>query len=253
MQELLPRLLALKPSICDFVSKSVIEQVTRTNPTYLNGVLVHPGAALHLFIEFDDYKESHQKHQMKALKNLCEKMELDCQIAENPDEQDQLEKVRHAVGVLSHHTHSAAVQVPIADVSVPTDRLTEFLVRASTIYTSNDLPPALWGHASSGVVYISPALDLSQIGDRQKIFKLSDSLYKLARELEGSISASGDGRVQSAFAGQAFGKEWHELTLKVKKAFDPYGILNPGVKTASFEELKVMMRSEYGHNRHEHI
>jgi len=40
-------------------------------------------------------------------------------------------------------------------------------------------------------------------------------------------------------------EELSSLMLKVKKIFDPHGILNPGVKTASTEEVKAFLRTEY--------
>jgi hypothetical protein len=41
--------------------------------------------------------------------------------------------------------------------------------------------------------------------------------------------------------------------LQVKKIFDPYGILNRGVKTATAEDVKTMLRSEYSRPWHEHL
>jgi hypothetical protein len=70
----------------------------------------------------------------------------------------------------------------------------------------------------------------------------------------GSISASaGDGRVRAPYMGHVYGKETRRLMLEVKKIFDPYGILNRGVKTATAEEVKSLMRTEYSRAGHEHL
>jgi len=44
------------------------------------------------------------------------------------------------------------------------------------------------------------------------------------------------------------------LTMAVKRIFDPYKMLNAGVKATNLEDIKQMMRAEYtlGH-RHEHL
>jgi hypothetical protein len=43
------------------------------------------------------------------------------------------------------------------------------------------------------------------------------------------------------------------LMLNIKKIFDPYGILNRGVKTATADEVKASMRSEYSLAHHDHL
>jgi FAD/FMN-containing dehydrogenase len=99
-----------------------------------------------------------------------------------------------------------------------------------------------------------PMLDLAQIGDRQKLFKIQDLIYNSALNMGGSISAAaGDGRVRAPYLGHVYGPEAHHLMLEVKNIFDPYGILNRGVKTASAEEVKALMRTEYTRPWHEHL
>jgi FAD/FMN-containing dehydrogenase len=90
-------------------------------------------------------------------------------------------------------------------------------------------------------------LDLKEVGDRQKIFKLMEEYYSLIISLGGSISGeNGDGRLRTPYIEKQYGKEAYELFLKVKAAFDPFNILNPGVKFGtSLESLKPILREEY--------
>ena len=70
----------------------------------------------------------------------------------------------------------------------------------------------------------------------------------------GSTTASaGDGRVRAPYIGHVYGPEMHRLMLEIKKIFDPFGILNRGVKTADANEVKASLRSEYSRSRHEHL
>jgi preprotein translocase subunit Sec63 len=51
-----------------------------------------------------------------------------------------------------------------------------------------------------------------------------------------------------------YGPEIHNLMLKIKNTFDPYNILNPGVKTATQEDVKALMRGDYSlAHRHEFL
>ncbi|HEX4774577.1 MAG TPA: FAD-linked oxidase C-terminal domain-containing protein, partial [Candidatus Saccharimonadales bacterium] len=255
LHDILPRIIELKPSICEMINKTAIHQITRLSPNQLKGVLDNPAAEIHLILEFDDSKESAQKKAIKRLEKLAEKSGSSLRIADNNEEREKINKLRRAVATLFLETRGNAKAVPVAeDVSLPTARLVDFLHRAIEIYGKAQLQPAVWGQAGDGVVRMRPVLDLGQIGDRQKLFKLADMIYEAALTMGGSITASaGDGRVRAPYMKNVYGQEAHRMMLKVKQIFDPYGILNRGVKTATAEEVKALLRNEYSHQHHEHL
>jgi FAD/FMN-containing dehydrogenase len=255
LQDVLPSIVSLQPSICEMINRAAVIQLNKSNPSQLKGILQNPAAEIHLILEFDDSKEGAQKKALKALAKLSEKSSGYLMIAADNEDRDKINKLRRAAASLHLESRGGAKAVPVAeDVSVPVDRLADYLRRAAEIYTGGGLQPAVWGHAGDGVVRMHPLLDLSQTGDRQKLFKLQDMIYNTVLNMGGSISASaGDGRVRAPYMGHVYGKETRRLMLEVKKIFDPYGILNRGVKTATAEEVKSLMRSEYSRAGHEHL
>jgi FAD/FMN-containing dehydrogenase len=255
LHDILPQITSLKPSVCEMINKTAIYQITRLSPNQLKGILDNPSADIHLILEFDDAKEGAQKKAVKQLAKLAEKANANLRIADTNDEREKIYKLRRAVATLFLETKGNAKAVPVAeDVSLPIDRMTDFLHRAIEIYTAAELPPAIWGHAGDGIVRMHPVLDLAQIGDRQKLFKVSDAIYNTALTMGGSLSAgAGDGRIRAPYLKNMYGQDMQQLMLRVKQIFDPPGILNRGVKTASAEEIKALMRSEYSHSRHEHL
>ncbi|HET7528960.1 MAG TPA: FAD-binding oxidoreductase [Candidatus Saccharimonadales bacterium] len=255
LHDILPKLLELKPSVCEMINKTAVYEISRLNPNQLNGILDNPSADIHLIIEFDDSKEGAQKKSIKSLAKLAEKSGGFLRVADNNEEREKINKLRRAVATLFLETRSGAKAVPVAeDVSVPLDRLTDFLHKAIDIYAAARIKPAVWGHAGGGVVRMYPFLDIGQVGDRQRLFKVSDAIYHTALAMEGSISgAAGDGRIRAPYLGHVYSKEMRQAMLAVKKIFDPHGILNRGVKTASAQEVKDMLRNEYSHSRHEHL
>jgi FAD/FMN-containing dehydrogenase len=256
LHEILPKILKLKPSMCDFINRAVVEQVTRTNPNQLAGLLKEPKAAIHLFVEFDDDKEATQKKQVKQLKKMLQKVDGSFELAEKPAEHIRVRKVRESITTILTSPKGQSKAVPVAeDICVPIANLVEFLHKATEIYAGLGLVSPAWGHAGDGVVRMQPMLDLAQLGDRQKLFKLSDAIYKAAIQMDGSISAAnGDGRVRASYTRAMYGTEIHNLMLQVKKTFDPFNILNPGVKTASPEDVKALMRGDYSlAHRHEFL
>ena len=251
LYEVLPRLLELKPSLLDMLNLTAIKQVKNLNHNQLNDVSLREEAPIHLFVEFDDLKESDQKKSLIKLKKIVDKVGAWCEIAKDVKNQERLLKLRDSVSTILIQPQGQARAVPVAeDICVPVDKLVEFMNRAEAIYKEVGLPPAMWGHAGSGVVRMRPVLDLDQTGDRQKLFKLQDGLYAVAVQLGGSISAgNGDGRIRAPYISLQYGEELYQLMLQVKKTFDPHGILNPGVKTASTDEVKRLLRTSYDSGR----
>jgi FAD/FMN-containing dehydrogenase len=256
LHEVLPKILKLKPSICDMINRSVVEQVTRINPNQLAGLLKQPRAAVHLFVEFDDPKEANQKKSVKQLKKLLQKVDGEFELAEKPEEHTKIRKVRESVTTILTSPKGQSKAVPVAeDICVPITNLVEFLHKATEVYASLGLVAPAWGQAGEGVVRMQPTLDLGQVGDRQKLAKLTDSIYRAVIQMDGSITASaGDGRVRASYTREMFGPDIHNLMLKIKNTFDPYNILNPGVKTATQEDVKALMRGDYSlAHRHEFL
>ena len=255
LHDILPRLVGLNPSICEMINKTAVFEITRLSPNQLNGILDNPAAGMHIILEFDDGKEGAQKKALKSLQKLADRTGSHLRIANNIEERDKINKLRRAVATLFLETRGNSKAVPVAeDVSLPLDRLVDFLNKAIGIYSAARLQPAIWGHAGDGVVRMHPVLDLAQIGDRQKLFKVSDAIYNTALTMGGSITAAaGDGRVRAPYIKHVYGDEAHQLMMQIKKVFDPYGILNRGVKTASAQDIKTIMRNQYSHSFHEHL
>ncbi len=243
----LPQIIGLKPSLCEIVSKAALAEVGELNPKILNGVLPTQSAEVHLVVEFDDPKESSRKHGMKSLSKICDSVEADYIGSDKIEDKQKIDRISESLATLFIPPQGKKTATPVAeDLCVAPSKLADFLVSAQSIFSSTRLPFSFWGHAGSGIIKVYPSLDLSEISDRQKFFKLSESLYNLATSMGGSVTASaGEGRIRAPYVRQLYGEELFTLTSSVKAIFDPYNILNPGVKTSSIEEVKTLMRSGY--------
>jgi FAD/FMN-containing dehydrogenase len=83
-----------------------------------------------------------------------------------------------------------------------------------------------------------------------------DEYYKLLIAMGGSTSGEGnDGRLRAPYLPKLYGEEAYGLLQKVKKIFDPYGTMNPGVKIdVSLEDVKPMVRQEFDYaHLHQHL
>ncbi len=256
LNELLPQIKKLAPSVFDIINLQAIELISQINPNQLSGVLDDRSSEIHLIIEFDDYKAGGRKKAVKSLGKIINKAGGHLVAYSDPNDKDKILKIRDSIATILNFPRGHSKAVPVAeDISLPADKIVEFMRQAYNIYKGIDLKPAAWGHIGDGVLRFQPMLDLSNLGDRQKLFKISDGLYGLAVGMGGSITGgAGDGRIRAPYLRLQYGERLYSLMQTVKKIFDPYGILNPGVKTASPEEVKALMRSDYSLNRHyEHL
>lgn len=250
MQEAVKHLRALPelPSSLEMVDGHMLTAVDRINPNLLKDTLTAPFPKAVLFVEFDNPSDRVRKRLAKKARKIMEKLTTSIQVEEDLERQEQLWKVRHASSTILAHGEANARAVPIIeDGVVPIDRLAEYMESVYQMFQKYHLVVAAWGHAGEGNIHLHPFLDLSQVGDRQKAFRLMDEYYTLIISLGGSTSGEyGDGRLRALYLEKLYGPEVYSLFQKVKQICDPYGTLNPGVKVnVTPEMVKSLLRPNY--------
>ncbi|HSX46640.1 MAG TPA: FAD-binding oxidoreductase [Patescibacteria group bacterium] len=236
------------PATIEMVDSHLLEFVQAHSPTLLKNVVDPPFQKIALFIEFDNLTDRVQKRTAKKAVKLLNKYKLPYRMETDPDQKEQLWKIRQAAATVLSHNEGGAKPVPIIeDGVVPIDRFQEFLTGIYEIFNNLHLPISVWGHAGNANLHVQPLLNLGQVGDRQKVFKLLDDYYSLVMRLGGSTTGEhGDGRLRGPFLEQLYGTEMYNLFRQVKQIFDPYGTLNPGVKIGvTLEDVKPLIRQEY--------
>ena len=234
------------PSAIELIDEHVLEQIHALNPNQLKEIITPPFPAITLFVEFDG-GERQAKKLSKRTEKIFDKYAIGVQVATDPEQQQLFWKVRQATSSLLGHNEGLLQAVPLFDAAVPSDRLREYIEGVYAMLQASNLKPAIWGHAGDGSLHLQPRLNLGQVGDRQKAFRLMDAHSQLVIRLGGTISATaGDGRLRTPYLEAMYGPEPYALMQKVKKIFDPYGTLNPGVKFGtSLDDIKAMIRNDY--------
>lgn len=251
------RKLSHPASAIEMVDGHLLSFVERLNPNQLKGIVRQPVPAMVLFVEFDDNTERLRHKNVKQAKAIFQKLATDYQTAETHEDMIKLWKVRQASASLLSHSENELKAVPIIDDAVvPPAELGNLIKGAYQLFAAAKLQVAVWGSAGDGSIHLHPFFDLSQLGDRQRAFKLYDDYYKLVLELGGTTSGQhNDGRLRGPLLTDMYGPDAYVLFQKVKKIFDPMGILNPGVKMdVTKDQLKAELRTEYslGH-LHNHM
>lgn len=246
IQEL--RKLPDSPSAIEMVDGHLLAFVDRLNPNQLKGSLDQPFAPVVLLIEFDSNSERLRKKCAKRARNILNKFATNFQEETDYSKQSRMWKVRQASASLLSHSEKQLKAIPIIeDAVVPPENLAQLIKGAYQLFTTAKLQVAVWGHAGDGNIHIHPFFDLSQLGDRQRAFRLYDEYYKLVISLGGTTSGQhNDGRLRAPLLPYVYGPEAYVVFQKIKKIFDPYNIMNPGVKIdVTLDAVKPLLRTDY--------
>lgn len=249
-QEAILELLALSdaPSAMEMVNGHMLQAVQDINPNLFKDSLQSPFPAIVLFVEFDNIKEHAQKKLTKKTHRIFERHALSLQTETELERQQQLWKIRQASATVLATGAGQQRAVPIIeDAAIPVDSYQMYLDGVYKLFEKAGLKPAIWGHAGGGSVHLQPLLNIGQIGDRQKAFRLMDDYYKFVISLGGTPSGErNDGRLRAPYLELVYGPEAYALFQKVKQIFDPYNTLNPGVKIGSnLSDIKALVRPDY--------
>ena len=242
------RALPEAPSAIEMVDDQLLDLVERVNPNLLKDSVPKPFPRVVMLIEFDDANERTQKKLLKKATKILEQHAVHFEIEEDAEKQERLWRIRHASAVVVSHTEGNLKALPIIeDGVVPIEKFSQYLSGVYELFARHKLHAAVWGHAGDANLHMQPFLDLSQVGDRQKAFRLIDEYYDLVIGLGGSTSGEhNDGRLRAPYLEKMYGAAVYALFQKTKQIFDPYDTLNPGVKiNVGLNDIKPLVRSTY--------
>ena len=154
----------------------------------------------------------------------------DVLVAETAEAQRQVWAVRKVgLGLLMSRAGDVKPWPFIEDLSVPVDRLGEFVREMQHILDSHDVVANFYGHASAGCLHIRPMVDLKSAQGLAMMRLISAQAVDLTVSLGGSVSGEhGDGLSRSGWLEWEYGKEIVAAFRELKSAADPHELLNPG-------------------------
>jgi hypothetical protein len=116
---------------------------------------------------------------------------------------------------------------------VPPERLADYVRGVRSALAAHDVPGVIFGHAGDAHVHVNPLIDVRRDGWRDRVAGVLDDVVELTARLGGSLSGEhGDGALRAPLLVRTTSAEVLELARRVKHAFDPANVLNPGVKVS---------------------
>jgi glycolate oxidase len=115
------------------------------------------------------------------------------------------------------------------DVVVPRGRLRDLFRFANQLQKKHAIAVACFGHAGDGNIHVNIMVDYEQAGARKRSERALDELFRQVLDWGGAISGEhGIGLAKKRWWPLAAPPEVRDLHARLKAAFDPERILNPG-------------------------
>jgi glycolate oxidase len=148
------------------------------------------------------------------------------QIAGSEQEAADLWRARHAISPALFRLGPDKIN---EDIVVPRSRIPEMVAWIDDLRKRTGLTMVTFGHAGDGNIHVNIMLDK---GDKQAVNKAEaavEALFRHTIALGGTLSGEhGVGITKASYLGMELGDAERALMKRIKAAFDPNGILNPG-------------------------
>jgi glycolate oxidase len=115
------------------------------------------------------------------------------------------------------------------DIVVPRSLLPELMDMLASLSRKYQLPVPAFGHAGDGNIHVNVMLDKSSEVEIERAHALVGDLFKAVIQMGGTITGEhGIGITKAPYLPWEISDDGLALMARIKKAFDPQGILNPG-------------------------
>lgn len=190
-----------------------------------SGLAPHSAGAM-LLIEVDGTPAA-AADELRRAADACETAGASgVQAARDDAERETLWRIRRD---LSLALRAAAPHKINHDVVVPLARIPDLFRAVDALRRELQLDLACFGHVADGNIHVNVLVDPEDAGQMARARAVERRLFEAVVALEGSISGEhGIGFTKRSYLGLELSAETIALMRRLKRAFDPHGILNPG-------------------------
>ena len=192
----------------------------------LGGGLVAPGTGAALIVEVDG-TERGVEEDLDRVVDACRSVGArEISRAKGEAERDTIWSLRRQTSVALKATGLVKIN---HDVVVPRGRVPELFDVIADLKQRHALRVASFGHAGDGNIHVNLMVNKDDPQERARATQAERELFERVVSLEGSISGEhGIGFAKARYLPIELSPEEIALMKRVKAAFDPNGILNPG-------------------------
>jgi Fe-S oxidoreductase len=220
------------PSAVELLDRMLIDLAREQRSLRRHMAAIQGRPAALLMVEFSGDTEAEVSHQVEKLsRRLQEVPGMTVAVAAvDPALRDPVWDLRRASMPLLYGLPGDRKPVTfVEDCAVAPERMPEFAARFRDLLHRHGTDGSFYGHASVGCLHIRPLLNLHDPADVRTMRAITEDVTDLVLSFSGSLSGEhGDGMVRSEWNRKMFGPVVYEAFRRVKRAFDPDNVLNPG-------------------------
>ncbi len=211
------------PAAIEFMEEDAIRLVAG----FLGEDMPFPSAGAHLLIQIDGNTEDAISHTLNTITTLPGIDQDSVFVAETESQRNRIWKARRSIREAIHHTSPVFLA---EDCVVPRSNIPAFLKGLKAIFNREGLSSVMFGHAGDGNVHIDVLKGKRDYTEWKSLLPgLKALIYQEALSLGGTITGEhGIGYIRRDYLPLASSPEEIELLKRIKRAFDPHMILNPG-------------------------
>jgi len=187
------------------------------------------------FVEFVGNSPQEVEAQIERLEKLLDDaLELDGQATgwratSDPAQIAALWEMRKkSVGLLGALQGKRRAIPFVEDTAVPPQNLAPYIREFRSLLDSHGVDYGMFGHADVGCLHVRPTLDLTDVMDEPKLREISDGVADLTIKYGGLLWGEHGKGFRGEYSPKFFGPELYDELRKIKAAFDPHNLFNPG-------------------------
>ncbi|TAL80984.1 MAG: FAD-binding oxidoreductase [Bacteroidetes bacterium] len=146
------------------------------------------------------------------------------------------------LGILANMKGDPKPVALIEDTAINVEQLPEYIDEIEKMLAGHGKDAVFHAHIGTGELHLRPILNLKNTSDTELFRNIGLETAHLVKKYNGSLSGEhGDGRLRGEFIPFILGEHNYNLLKKIKKCWDPAGILNPG-KITDTPQMNTCLR-----------
>lgn len=193
-----------------------------------------------LLIE-QDGDEAVVEQDMEKIEEICRREKADrVQVASNREEAEQLLTARRSALTALARLRPTTI---LEDATVPRSRIADMVLKINEIAKKHRVTICTFGHAGDGNLHPTATTDARDKEEILRVEQAFEDIFDAAVAMGGTITGEhGVGTVKAPYLEWKVGRPGIEIMKRVKDAFDPHHLLNPGKIFAKETRKRVVIQ-----------
>lgn len=216
---------------CEMMDKTILDCTKQNKTQAENRAFIDddPKAILMCEVRADSFEavEKQAEHLVKAIQESG--LSYAWPVLVGPEIEKAVELRKAGLGLLGNIVGDRKSAACIEDTAVALPDLANYIGEFTQLMKDHNQEAIYYAHAGAGELHLRPILNLKKSEDVAMFRQITTDVAHLVKKYQGSMSGEhGDGIVRAEFIPLMIGEENYQLLRRIKKAFDPQNIFNPG-------------------------